>query len=51
MAEPVPGSTAEVQHEPAGGEAKAFGLIDEVFDKRPDAGEDGGTGAGDVTPA
>ena len=28
MAEPVPGSTAEVQHEPAGGEAKAFGLID-----------------------
>ena len=32
-------------------EAKAFGLIDEVFDKRPDAGEDGGTGAGDVTPA
>jgi len=31
-------------------EAKTFGLIDEVFDKRPDAGEDGGTGAGDVTP-
>jgi ATP-dependent Clp protease protease subunit len=31
-------------------EAKAFGLIDEVFDKRPDAGEDAGTGAGDVTP-
>ncbi len=32
-------------------EAKAFGLIDEVFDKRPDSGEDSGTGAGDVTPA
>ena len=32
-------------------EAKAFGLIDEVFDKRPDSGEDEGTGAGDVTPA
>ena len=32
-------------------EAKAFGIIDEVFDKRPDAGEDAGTGAGDVTPA
>ncbi len=32
-------------------EAKAFGLIDEVFDKRPDAGEDGGTGAADITPA
>jgi ATP-dependent Clp protease protease subunit len=32
-------------------EAKAFGLIDEVFDKRPDPGEDAGTGAGDVTPA
>jgi ATP-dependent Clp protease protease subunit len=32
-------------------EAKAFGLIDEVFDTRPDAGEDAGTGAGDVTPA
>ena len=32
-------------------EAKAFGIIDEVFDKRPEAGEDGGTGAGDVTPA
>ena len=32
-------------------EAKAFGIIDEVFDKRPEPGEDGGTGAGDVTPA
>ena len=32
-------------------EAKAFGLIDEVFDKRPDSGEDAGTGAGDVTPS
>jgi ATP-dependent Clp protease protease subunit len=32
-------------------EAKAFGIIDEVFDKRPDPGEDGGTGAADVTPA
>ena len=32
-------------------EAKAFGLIDEVFDTRPPAGEDSGTGAGDVTPA
>ncbi|HEY1144327.1 MAG TPA: ATP-dependent Clp endopeptidase proteolytic subunit ClpP [Sphingomicrobium sp.] len=31
-------------------EAKAFGLIDEVFDKRPEQGEDAGTGAGDVTP-
>ena len=29
-------------------EAKAFGIIDEVFDKRPDAGEDSGTGAADV---
>jgi ATP-dependent Clp protease protease subunit len=32
-------------------EAKAFGIIDEVFDKRPDQGDDAGTGAGDVTPA
>jgi ATP-dependent Clp protease protease subunit len=32
-------------------EAKAFGIIDEVFDTRPEPGEDGGTGAGDVTPA
>ena len=32
-------------------EAKNFGIIDEVFDKRPDQGEDSGTHAGDVTPA
>jgi ATP-dependent Clp protease protease subunit len=32
-------------------EAKAFGIIDEVFDKRPDVGEDGATGAGEVTPS
>jgi ATP-dependent Clp protease protease subunit len=32
-------------------EAKAFGLIDEVFDKRPEPGDDSGTGQGDVTPA
>ena len=32
-------------------EAKSWGLIDEVFDKRPDSGNDEGTGAGDVTPA
>jgi ATP-dependent Clp protease protease subunit len=32
-------------------EAKAFGIIDEVFDKRPEPGDDAGTGAGDVTPA
>ena len=32
-------------------EAKAFGLIDEVFDTRPELGDDRGTGAGDVTPA
>jgi ATP-dependent Clp protease, protease subunit len=32
-------------------EAKAFGLIDEVVDQHPAPGEDGGTGAGDVTPA
>jgi ATP-dependent Clp protease protease subunit len=32
-------------------EAKAFGIIVEVFDKRPDAGDDAGTGTGDVTPA
>ncbi|HJS41409.1 MAG TPA: ATP-dependent Clp protease proteolytic subunit [Sphingomicrobium sp.] len=31
-------------------EAKAFGIIDEVFDKRPDVGDDAGTGAGE-TPA
>ena len=34
-----------------GDEAKSWGLIDEVFDKRPDSGNDEGTGAGDVTPA
>jgi ATP-dependent Clp protease protease subunit len=32
-------------------EAKAFGIIDEVFDKRPDASEDGGTGAAKTTNA
>jgi ATP-dependent Clp protease protease subunit len=32
-------------------EAKEFGLIDEVFDKRPEQGEDSGTGAGDVIPS
>ena len=32
-------------------EAKAFGIIDEVFDRRPDIGEDGGSGAGDITPS
>jgi ATP-dependent Clp protease protease subunit len=32
-------------------EAKTFGTIDEVFDKRPEAGDDSGTGTGDVTPA
>jgi len=32
-------------------EAKEFGIIDEVFGTRPDPGEDGGTGAGEVTPA
>ena len=31
-------------------EAKAFGLIDVVFDKRPESGADEGTGAGDVVP-
>ena len=31
-------------------EAKEFGLIDEVFEKRPESGDDSGTGAGDVTP-
>ena len=28
MAEPVQGTTSVVQHEPAGGEAKAFGILD-----------------------
>ena len=32
-------------------EAKAFGIIDEVFDKRPDAGEEDVTGGKDVTPS
>jgi ATP-dependent Clp protease protease subunit len=32
-------------------EAKAFGLIDEVFDKRPEPGEGDTTGQGEVTPA
>ena len=32
-------------------EAKAFGLIDEVFETRPDAGEDGGTGASETSNA
>jgi ATP-dependent Clp protease protease subunit len=32
-------------------EAKEFGLIDIVFERRPEQGEDGGTGAGEVTPA
>ncbi|MCM8556703.1 ATP-dependent Clp protease proteolytic subunit [Sphingomicrobium sediminis] len=32
-------------------EAKAFGLIDKVFDKRPEKGEDEGTHQGDVTPS
>jgi ATP-dependent Clp protease protease subunit len=32
-------------------EAMAFGLIDEVFDNRPEPGDDAGTGQGEVTPA
>jgi len=32
-------------------EAKNYGLIDEVFDRRPEAGEGDTTGAADVTPA
>ena len=32
-------------------EAKEFGIIDQVFGKRPDAGDDKETHAGDVTPA
>jgi ATP-dependent Clp protease protease subunit len=32
-------------------EAKDFGIIDEVFEKRPETGEDAGTGAADVTPS
>ena len=31
-------------------EAKEFGIIDELFEKRPESGEDAGTGAGEVTP-
>jgi ATP-dependent Clp protease, protease subunit len=31
-------------------EAKNFGIIDEVFEQRPEQGEDSGTGAGEVTP-
>ncbi len=32
-------------------EAKEFGIIDQVFDRRPDAGEGDSTHAADVTPA
>ena len=32
-------------------EAKAFGIIDEVFDRRPDAAEGDKAGAGDITPS
>src|SRR4051812_21773322 len=32
-------------------EAKAFGLIDEVFETRPESGEDGGTGASETSNA
>jgi ATP-dependent Clp protease protease subunit len=32
-------------------EAKEFGIIDQVFDRRPEAGEGDSTGAADVTPA
>ena len=32
-------------------EAKEWGLIDQVFDKRPDQADDKGTHAGDVTPS
>ena len=32
-------------------EAKAWGLIDEVFDRRPETGEGDTTGAADITPA
>jgi ATP-dependent Clp protease protease subunit len=31
-------------------EAKAFGLIDEVFEKRPDAAEGAGNGGSDGSP-
>ena len=32
-------------------EAKEFGIIDEVFDKRPESGEGDTTGAAQITPA
>ena len=32
-------------------EAKEFGIIDQVFDKRPEPGKDKDTGAADVTPS
>jgi ATP-dependent Clp protease protease subunit len=32
-------------------EAKEFGIIDQVFDRRPDASEGDSTGAADITPA
>ena len=32
-------------------EAKEFGIIDEVVDRRPDTGEGDSTGAADITPA
>ena len=32
-------------------EAKEFGIIDEVFEKRPDQGEGDTTGAASITPA
>ena len=31
-------------------DAQEFGIIDEVFEKRPEQGEDAGTHAGDVKP-
>jgi ATP-dependent Clp protease protease subunit len=42
--------TLDRDHFMSAEEAKAFGLIDEVFDTRPEPGDDAGTGAGDVTP-
>ena len=59
-------NTRIVVHQPSGGaqgmaadrdkclesdEAQAFGLIDVVFDKRPESGDDAGTDVGEVTPA
>ncbi len=32
-------------------EAKEFGIIDQVFDRRPDAATGDSTGAADITPA